>query len=403
MQAALEKNLSPVEITMLGGFSVKINNRVLADETGRTKQLWTLLEYLIANRMNDISQEKLIELLWEDEKSDNPLNALKNLVYRLRNMLGELCPERKYDFILYKRNIYSWNNDLPCVIDAEEMEKYFKHARSGGLSPEETLEQYLKAIELYKGDYLPKSTMYDWVVSYGSYYRNIFIDCVKGAGNLLMSKRKYADAALICERAASIEPYDESLHELIVRAYLQNGDRHKAVEHYEYVSELFYKNLGVKLSDNIRLMMRDIMKSISGVEKDLDVIKDDLRETETINTSYLCDYEIFRNIYRIEARMAERFGQSVFVALLTVEPAGGAKQADIAVAMQVLKEIILRSLRKSDVVSRYSNTQYVLMLPTLTYENGQMVLGRIVSRFNGVYKSRSIRLSTKLNPLSPAA
>jgi hypothetical protein len=41
------------------------------------------------------------------------------------------------------------------------------------------------------------------------------------------------------------------------------------------------------------------------------------------------------------------------------------------------------------------------MLPTLTFENGQMVLNRIVKKFSEGNKYREIRLSTKLNPLTP--
>ena len=207
-----------IEITMLGGFSVKIKDRVLTDETGRTKQLWILLEYLIANRLNDISQEKLIEILWDDEECDNPSNALKNLIYRLRNMLGALSNEENYDFIVFKRNVYSWNNELPCMIDTEEIEKASKSAKTGNLSYEERLKAYLRAIDLYKGDFLPKSSMNEWVISYGTYYKNIYIDCVRGAGKLLMSSNKFEDVAQICEKAAAKEPYDESIHELIINA-----------------------------------------------------------------------------------------------------------------------------------------------------------------------------------------
>lgn len=391
---------SPIEITMLGGFSIKIGDQVLTDDTGRTKQLWTLLEYLIANRHNDISQEHIIETLWDDEECDNPSNALKNLVYRLRTQLGALCRDEKYEFILFKRNVYSFNNTLPCVIDTEELETLFQTTKSVSLTDDEKLNCYLRAIDLYKGDFLPKSSMEDWVVAYSSYYKNIFTECVKNAAKILMEKKEYEQALLICNKAASKEPFDESMHELIINALLLSGNRQKAVEHYEFVSDLFYEKLGVTLSDHLRSMIREIIKGMNDVEKDLDVIKADLREP-TIDSAFLCDYEIFRNIYHIEARLAERFGQSVFVALLTLEPCEKMEPQMIANTMQLLKSIILKSLRKSDVVSRFSSSQYILMLPSLTYENGQIVLNRILKKFNDENNSPRIRLGTKLNPLSP--
>src|SRR5437763_816490 len=111
MPETLDRNNKLIEISMFGGFAVKIDGKVLTDDTGRTKQLWILLEYLIANRRTDISQEKLIEILWDEEESENPVNALKNLIYRLRVMLSSFSDDDNYDFIIFKRNIYSWNNE----------------------------------------------------------------------------------------------------------------------------------------------------------------------------------------------------------------------------------------------------------------------------------------------------
>lgn len=391
---------SLIEIAMFGGFSIKIDDKILTDDTGRTKQLWILLEYLVANRHIDISQEKLIEILWEDEDCDNPLNAMKNLVYRLRSMLNDLTTD-KYEFIVFKRNVYSWNNDLPCIIDSEEFEKSYKAAKISSLPAEERLKHYMEAINIYKGEFLPKSSMKDWVVACSEYYRNIFIECVKAACVIFQSLGEYENAALICEKAVAVDPFDETMHELIINNYLVSGNRQKAVAHYEYVSNMFYEKLGLKLSDNFRNLMREVIRSVSGIENDLDVINEDLREREKIDSAYFCDYEIFKSIYRIEVRLTERFGQSVFVALLTLETSGKEKQAAVSDAMQFLKTVILSSLRKSDIVSRFSNTQFILMLPSLTFENGQMVLNRISKKFYEKGRISGFKLHTKLNPLSP--
>ena len=52
-------------------------------------------------------------------------------------------------------------------------------------------------------------------------------------------------------------------------------------------------------------------------------------------------------------------------------------------------------LRAGDVVARYSGSQYVVLLPTCTYESGKMVLKRIEDNFynSGKWKKFSIRSS----------
>ena len=70
-------------------------------------------------------------------------------------------------------------------------------------------------------------------------------------------------------------------------------------------------------------------------------------------------------------------------------------------SMERLLETLKGSLRRGDVVARFSATQYVLMLYTLAYENGEMVLERISRRYAANYRNPRVRLNTTLQPLDP--
>lgn len=401
MSEAPQVKIPQIDVTMFGGFSLKIGDRTIGDETGRSKQLWTLLEYLIANRKNHISQEKLCGILWDEDDCSNPANALKNLVYRARNLIDSACEDvkggaLKYECIVFKRNVYSWNNELPCVIDIEEFESAFEAANKPGLTDNEKIYFYSKAVGLYKGDFLPKSSMQYWVTASSGYYENIYIKCVKNLCGLLVNTLRNDDAALVCEKALVVEAFDESLHELLINIYLLNGERRKAIDHYESASRLFYEKLGVKLSKSIRSTMQNVLNSMSEVEKDLSFINEDLNEFQKIEEAYYCDYEFFKIIYRAQARLAERSGQPVFVVLLTLEHGARAQQQKVGKAMSLLRDVVLCNLRKSDIVARYSNTQYILMLPSLTFENGRHVISRIVKKFDEQNKTRGMHISADI-------
>jgi len=115
--------------------------------------------------------------------------------------------------------------------------------------------------------------------------------------------------------------------------------------------------------------------------------------------AFLCDYEIFKNIYRLEARSAERAGQSVFLCLLTMRSTVETHRNDlIVIAMDKLEKVIVSSLRKGDVVSRFSPNQFVLLLP-LSYENGERVIARILDRFGKEYKNPLIKIDVNLEPV----
>ena len=408
-----------VKIEMLGKFSVSVDGKMLTDGSDRKRQMWYMLQYLIANRNKSVSQESLIDLLWEDKDSENPVNALKNLVYRVRSLTKEVCPGQNIELIISKNNAYCWNNSLDCFVDTEEFEKCAGQAAvvqlsalesaaasaaskepQTALKDEEQLALLRRAVELYSGEYLPGSSMQDWVIIESAHLARLYFNSIHRLVDLLSVRGLNEEIISVCEKAISIYPFEESLHELLIRAYISAGQQAKAMSHYQYISDMFYEKMGVKLSKNLRGLMNDLSKSMSGVENDLDVIKNDLSE-QSADCAFFCEYEIFKNLYRVEARMASRFGQAVFVALISLEPADKLTLRMVNDIMAQLKIVIVGSLRKSDIVARYSNSQYVLMLPSLTYENGQMVLKRIIGRFEEVNRNRVAYLSTKLNPLSP--
>jgi GGDEF domain-containing protein len=69
--------------------------------------------------------------------------------------------------------------------------------------------------------------------------------------------------------------------------------------------------------------------------------------------------------------------------------------------MDNLFEVIKSSLRRGDVFSRFSATQYVLMLPTLTYENCEMVMERVIRRYRQTFRAKAAEIIASVQPLSP--
>lgn len=399
-----EKTEVIVKVQMLGGLNLYVDGSPLSDKSERSKQLKSLLAYLLIRRFDHVSQERLIQVLWPEENSDNPANALKNLIYRLRQLLIKNDLLKDIECINCKGGTYSWNNEITCTIDAEELDNLCKEAADLHQTSSVRIEKYLKALNLYKGGFLSDFCYDEWVIPLTSYYQNIYMTCLYEAVQLLILEERYNDIVNICEQALANEPYEESIHEILLKALVKLGKKNKALEHYEYISQKFYKDLGVKLSQSIRDLHKELVKSLNNVETDLSVIKDELQETNQFGGAFFCDYEIFKHLFRLEARTAERAGQSVFICLMTI--AGSQTMMPtkevLLSAMERLKEVVMKSLRKGDVFSRFSTAQYVLMLPTTSYENGEMVLNRILDNFKKAYKNPNIKVKVTLEPIVSA-
>lgn len=391
-----------LRINMLGEFSLIYGDREVNEESNRSKKIWTLLEYLITFRDREISQNEMFEVLWPDDNVEDPANTLKTLLHRARNTLSQLGIEDDKQLIYYRRGTYRWNPSIDYTVDVEQYEQLCTLAFSSR-NEEDRLDLFLHAINLYKGDFLPKSSLELWAVPIHTYYRSQYIKIVHEVLSMLQRAGRFDEIIKVCWKAVSIDPYDEDLHYALIQSLVATGAQRTALQHYEYVTDLYFNQFGVTPSKELTDLYKEIMKTSKSLELNLNVIKEGLREAELKKSAFFCEYVFFKDIYRLEARAAARTGQAMHIALITISGAGGAvlKQKQVVVTMERLSEVISETLRKSDIYTRYSVTQYLILLPSASYENGNAVMSRIVSTYKSRHAKSNVVLQYKLLPLDP--
>ncbi|WP_295582332.1 BTAD domain-containing putative transcriptional regulator [uncultured Oscillibacter sp.] len=387
-------------VTMLGHFAIEVDGQTITDETNRSQKQWSVLCYLIAHRDRTVSQGELIELFWPDEENANPANALKTLLYRARAALAPLFPPQ-VNPILSQRGSYSWNPAIRCRVDAETFEELCRRADDPELSSDARVELYAKAVELYRGDYLPKLSGQLWVTSVSAHYHALYIKAVKALGALLERSERYGDMEALCTAATQIDALDEDLHILMIRALLNQGKNAAALKHYQQATQMLSRALGIRPSQEMLSLYREIMDVEEALETDLEVIQQQLWETASRAGAYLCEYGFFREFYRLEVRRSARSRTSVRIALLSVGlPGGGTPPLPVLnETMDLLEDVLIHNLRQGDVIAKYSAAQFVLMLPGVDSTNSVNVMERIVSSFYRLHRQVYLKLSYKIRAL----
>jgi DNA-binding SARP family transcriptional activator len=396
-----DKMENQLQINMLGGFSLQYNGKVIDYQSSRSHKLWLILEYLITFRDKEITQNELIELLWGDEFTENPANTLKTLLHRLRTMLEELDFAPGKEMIIYNRGIYAWNPKLNFVVDTDQ---FLSLCTLGDEAEdaEQKVMYYLSAIDYYKGDFLPKSALEPWVVPVNTYYHSEYLRIVHACVELLKEQKRVHEIITVCQHAVSIDPYEETLHYELIKAMLETGAQQTALNHYEYVVDLFYSEFGINLSEAMTDLYKELIKVSNGIEVDLKVISEKLQEEDNHPGAFYCEYSLFREIYQLETRSASRNGQSVYLCLLSVTDGNNHKVGNKKhqnAAMGQLRKAIQFSLRRGDVFTRYSVTQYLILLPTISYENCEMVLKRIIRNFKADNPHSKVTLTYKMQSI----
>ena len=390
-----------VAVTMLGGFRIRVDGNVLTDEINRSQKLWNVLCYLIAHRERTVPQSEFIELFWPEENSANPTNALKTLLYRVRSLLEPLFGEG-LEPILSQRGAYAWNPAIACEMDVDRFELLCRRAQDTALPAQKRMALYEEAAEMYRGDYLPKLANQMWVVPISAHYHALYLEAVKEYADLLEHAEKFEAMAELCTRASQLDPLEESLHTLIVRALLRQGKDSAALSHYEKATDLLYRNLGVRPSEELRALYREIMDVEERLETNLEVIQANLREAAQRPGAFVCEYGFFKEAYRLEARRSARSGACVHIALITVSlPDGGVPPLGVLnTTMDQLLEVLVHNLRRGDVVSKYSGAQYVVMLPAANFEDSTMVVERIVNAFYRQHRRNFLKITYRIRELS---
>ena len=389
-----------IYISLLGNFEIKNGDAKIEETINRSKKMWNLLGYIITYHNKHISQNEYIDMLWPDEVSANPVNALKTLLSRVRTLLEPIAINQE-NFILSSQGSYQWNNKLPCVIDIEEFEKYCQKATDVSYPEDERIKFFKKALDLYQGDFLTKHSTELWVIPLATYYHNLYLDTVKAFLQLLNTRNEYELMEYYCSKALQIERFDETLHCIFIQILLNQGNTIAAMNHYEQTTDLLYLNLGVKPSKELRSLYLNIIRTQKTLETDLNIIQGDLKEAEFKSGPFVCEYCIFQETYRLIARQAAREGRSVYLCLITVSDSKGDIPSlnKLDAAMKRLLDAINDSLRRGDVVSRYSRAQYVILLPDINYEDGSMVMERIIKKYYQANRRSVLHLKYKLEQI----
>jgi len=383
-----------LRIEMLGGFSIIFGETRISEQVKRSSKTWKLLQYLVAHRHKIVSQEELIETFCEDELSDNPGSALRTLVYRARNVLAKGGLSFADDLVVTKSGGYAWNDDLRCDVDAEEFEVLCKKADSAAEG--DRLEMLLRAAALYKGDFLPNSTGELWVMPLARWYRSLYLGSVHNALELLLGIERFIEADELCSKAMLVDPFDEKLLEYHLRALLAQGKHTEALDEYKKMESMYYDELGVEFSEELRALYSQIKRPAITDGKSLESMMEEWLEGADFQGAYYCDLSEFKTLLRVESRSVPRSGRTAYVVRFDTKYEPGAKKGGV---MGQLEKLIPVNLRMGDLFTRSSPNQYILLLHSLTYEDCKMLIDRIMYGLDSKYLSKIVGSSIK--PIKP--
>lgn len=377
-----------LNVTMLGKFSMTYGNQLISFKRNTaTKPLKLLQILLYTSGINGgIPRTQLLEDLYGQEELSNVSNNLRVTTYRLKKILVDTgLPE--YDYIQVENGIYRWNSPMKTVIDVQTFETLIETAKKE-TNKRKQIELLCQAFTIYRGIFLPELSGEDWVifnsVKYKKLYEYAFL-------NICKYKKQHAEYESLLDlttAAVKLYPFEE-WHSIKIDAYIALNRYKEAQQYYEKISKMFFEELGVTPSEKMMNQFKEMSNKMGRKYQLPEEIKKVLNETTYETGAFYCTFPNFCNNYRLIHRIMERNGHSASLMICSLTNGQGyplEKKEKLKVLSENLHRAIKESIRRGDSFTKYSPSQFLILLIDSPKEHCNIIFNRILQRFTKDHK-----------------
>ena len=391
-----------LKVFFLGQFKIILDDKYVMtyDDIGSQKNA-RLLSYLLKNYHVKLSSQEIQTIMFSDDSSNNPANALKALVYRLRTILKKFFST--VNIIVSGNSTYFINPDLEIILDIDIFDKLITDGENAQ-SDEERIDLFEEAINLYEGTFLPMLNDEQWVIITGTYLESMFMTTDVYLLKKYTEQKMYDSVEKLSTKALSYDSLNENLHYYLIKSLIKQNKMSLAKQHYLATEKFLFDELGINPSEELQELYQEIISSQRVKEATIFDVQDNLIEGE-IKGAFQCSFETFKKIYQLDVRKAIRSGISEYIVLLTIEANDHIKRnseiidAIIESTSSLLSQTIYSTLRVGDSFAKYSNQQYLILLPNCNDENARSVVKRILDNFYKADKYERVKINSKIDEI----
>jgi DNA-binding SARP family transcriptional activator/TolB-like protein/Tfp pilus assembly protein PilF len=234
-------------ISLLGPLVIESDQRRLGKLPRKAR---ALMAYLAAQAERAVSRERLSDLLWPYQGSEQARHSLRNCLLELRKALGESAAQ------------YLVAEFASCRL--RELDTDI--ARFEQLSRSQSRSDLFAAAELYRGEFLAdfvidSEPFQEWLA--GERDRSLDLVCsVLQRLTALQDEAGEHEAAIrSARRLASLDPLSEIGQRALIRAYARAGRRPEALRQYRTCADILKRELGVAPDAETQALANEIARS----------------------------------------------------------------------------------------------------------------------------------------------
>jgi hypothetical protein len=221
---------------------------------------------------------------------------------------------------------------------------------------------------------------------------------------VLEKDKKYFDAICVCRKTLLLDPFVERNYRNLMRFLLLNNEREEVIKVYKDLSKMLMSGFGALPDQDSRALYREALSTCPSEPLLPEEVMCLLDEQEQVRGALVCDYDFFKILYQAHARSIERTGIAIHTAVVSLKSDGkGGGKNDPSHAMDLLEQTMRTSLRRGDVITRCSASQFIVMLLSANLENSRKVCERFIAAFKSNYPNSHYRIEYSVYPVRTGA
>ncbi|MEN6623724.1 MAG: BTAD domain-containing putative transcriptional regulator [Smithella sp.] len=246
----------PVEIHTLDRFALVKDGNTGAMSGKSQKKPLLMLKAIIAlggEGGAEVRKERIIDALWPDAEGDAGETAFHTTISRLRQLVGDKA-------IVLQGGKVSLNK-LYCWVDLWAFERLFERMRPTDDKGQTSLMRSIadKALDLYKGTFLPADANYFFTISSRERLRSKYFQVIARVGSILEKEGNWQAAADYYSKGLIANPVAEEYYQGQMNCYIHLDRKAEAMITFQQCRNVLHTELGMGPSEKTKALGRELI------------------------------------------------------------------------------------------------------------------------------------------------
>ena len=231
------------------------------------RQAGLLLCYLVLNRTQPQSRERLAAVFWEDLPTHTARKYLRNALWRLKSGLDAIGL-RHEDLLAVEEDQIGVGDPAAWWLDVEQFERAVANSQKTvpqALSRQQRFELE-EAVALYRGDLLD-GIYEDWTLYERERLRLLYLNVRQKLLLHYTHLGRYDEALAHGAGLLAIDPAREKIHRQMMRLHALTGDRNAALAQFKRCKQLLRDELNLPPMNETRRLYRQIKENRFEIEE----------------------------------------------------------------------------------------------------------------------------------------